>query len=306
MSLSFNNVGININETKIQVVELNNNGDEFKVENIDEEYFPELLNFDDKEGKIIDILQSSFNEILLRNEFKSNTVSLALPPIEFKVFQIPLEKRLSRQDKEKYLKWEFARLFPYASADNFVIKYFTAKEDSEKNSEEICAFAVKGNLLRALNKFFALNKMTLKYADHAHLAALNVLRAERFLNSNSTLNVYLGSKSLSIIFAHKCVPVSVKTIEFNNVAEIPERFKSVIEITESLGLNKYEFSDGFISGEAVSDTLLMQLKEDNDITLKKINPFSGIKVADRLKDSAFVTEKYNSFTAACGMALRLS
>ncbi len=52
MSLSFNNVGININETKIQVVELNNNGDEFRVENIDEEYFPELLNFDDKEGKI--------------------------------------------------------------------------------------------------------------------------------------------------------------------------------------------------------------------------------------------------------------
>ncbi len=305
MSLSFNNVGINLTETKIQVVEIINKGDKFFVENIDEEFFPEILNFEDREGKIIDILQASFNEILLRNKFQSTNVSITLPPKEFKVFQIPLEKRLSQQDKSKYLKWEFERLFPYASAENFILKYFTIKEDAEKNSHEICAFALREKILITLNKFFLRNNLILKRVDHANLATINVLKGSKSTNGTTSLNAYLGEKSLSLIFTKKFFPLFVKTIEFDSISEIPERLSSTMEATETFGLNKYDFMDGFIAGELISGSLLNQLKEKLDITLKKLNPFASLDMAEHLKSSPFFTEKYNSFASACGIALRL-
>ncbi len=305
MSLSFNNVGFNLSETKIQVVEIVNSGDQFFAENIDEEHFSEVLDFRAKEGKIIDILQASLNELLLRNKFKSSNVSVALPPKLFKVFQIPLEKRLAQQDVKKYLKWEFERLFPAYSSENFSIKFFTIKEEPEKNSKHISVFAVSRNILLALNKFFARNNFVLRHVDHAHIATLNILRASHTSNSQTVLNAYLGENSISLLFTKENFPLLARAFEFDSVSEIPEILKSIFDSLETFGLNKYDFLDGFISGEFVSESLLKQLKEELDVTLKKLNPFSTLNVAEHLKASSFFNEKYNSLTAACGIALRL-
>ena len=53
MSLSFNDVGINLSGAKIQVVEVANEGDKFYINRIDEEFFSELLDFNFKEAKIM-------------------------------------------------------------------------------------------------------------------------------------------------------------------------------------------------------------------------------------------------------------
>ena len=86
MSLSFNNVGINLSGAKIQVVEVANEGDKFYINRVDEEFFSELLDFNFKEAKIIEILQQAFNEILLRGEFLGKNVTVALPPEIFKTY----------------------------------------------------------------------------------------------------------------------------------------------------------------------------------------------------------------------------
>ncbi len=304
MPTAFNTLGINLNETKIQIVEILNEGNKFFAENIDEEYFEEVLNFNEKEGKIIELLQSAFNEILLRTKLKSEKVFVALPPKVFKVFQIPLEKRLSQQDKNKYLVWEFKQLFPYLTHENYVLKYFPVNTNNLSNSNDVCVFALNKNLPKALEKFLTRNNLFLKSVDNAHIASLNILQGTPW-NNSTQLNVYVGEKFLSLIFMRENSILLIKTIEYENVSEIPSKIEEALKVTELFGLNRYDFSEGFISGELTPETLLTRLKEELDITLKKLNPFSSLQVREGLQNSPFVTEKYNSLTSACGIALRL-
>jgi len=61
MALYHNHVGLHISKSKLQLVEVINKNNNFILGNVDEEYFPEFLSFEDRESKIISILQSAFD-----------------------------------------------------------------------------------------------------------------------------------------------------------------------------------------------------------------------------------------------------
>ena len=111
MSVITNQLGLNITEEKLQLVELNYTGNSCYLENIDEEYFEELISSETKEAKFIYILQNAFNEIILRNPINANKVSVSLPLSFFNTFEIPAEQNLTGSDFDEYLEWEFQNYF---------------------------------------------------------------------------------------------------------------------------------------------------------------------------------------------------
>jgi len=305
MSLSFNNVGINLSGAKIQVVEVANEGDKFYINRIDEEFFSELLDFNFKEAKIIEILQQAFNEILLRGEFLGKNVTVALPPEIFKIFNIPSDARLSQADFLSQLKWEFSKLFPYENADDFLLRSLKLRENSENKSVELSVLALKREIIKTLAKFFSINNLNIIAIDCAPLAALNVFRTSAANVPDSFLAVFLSSKSLSGIFVKDRKPIFINTLPLKNIGEAKIRLNSIFESASSVGLNKSDYLQGFIFGEGVSNTLLSTLNEALETSLVAVNPFSFLPVAEHVNSSPLYTEKYNSFTAACGIALRL-
>jgi Tfp pilus assembly PilM family ATPase len=112
MSLYKNHAGFQISNSKLRLVEVCNKGDIFSLENVDEEFFFDFLNFNDKETKLISILQNAFNEITLRNQLTSNIVSFTLPSNLFTILDIPYDDALTKKDLQEHINWELSLLMP--------------------------------------------------------------------------------------------------------------------------------------------------------------------------------------------------
>jgi Tfp pilus assembly PilM family ATPase len=107
-----NHAGFNITSSKIQLVEINYKESGYILQNIDEVYFDERLKLsEDKETKVLSVLQAAFNEILLRNQLKSKTASFTLPPEIFYNIQIPYDNTLLSQDLMMILNGSFQFYF---------------------------------------------------------------------------------------------------------------------------------------------------------------------------------------------------
>lgn len=305
MSLSFKNAGINITSEKLQIIEVLGENEKFVVENIDEEFFGEILNFNDKEPKIINILQNAFDEINLRHKLIAADVSFTLPPNKFKIFEIPFEVSLTKKDLRRHIRWEFNQLFPGEEENAFLIREIKIVNNNLRTDPMLIIVAVRKNYLQILHKFSLRNKLNLRFIDHAHLAASNVLRGIKKKDSEVNFSLYISDKSFSVVLLDDNYPIYFKNYSVDNILQVIEKLKTAVEVIEKLGIPMSTEKRGYIAGDNITDTFLQQIKEELDITFIKINPFSVIKVKHELEESELYALKYNAFTAALGISLRL-
>jgi Tfp pilus assembly PilM family ATPase len=122
MSPKNNRIGLSIFEDRINLVEIIKEDQDYCVKNVDEEFFEEIISEKTKEAKYIHILQNAFNEILLRKSLTSQLLSVGLSPSNFKIFQIPTDKNLTKNDLKEYIKWEITKLFPTFGEDYFTFQ----------------------------------------------------------------------------------------------------------------------------------------------------------------------------------------
>src|SRR3989337_2859291 len=119
-----NHAGFTLSGSKLQVVEITNQDEQFFLENVDEAYFNEPLNFEkDKETQISALLQGAFNELIIRKALKSNSVSFTLPFELFYTAQLPYDNTLLHQDIIDEFRWELSVLYPFAQVKDLVIQY---------------------------------------------------------------------------------------------------------------------------------------------------------------------------------------
>ena len=196
MSFFKNHAGFNITGAKLQLVEVDYKESDshagFFLENVDEEFFTEFWDLSFTETKIINILQNAFNEIILRKPLQTNFISFSLPNNFFKIFQLPVDSKITDLDLREHLKWELTVLYPDCDPENFIIRHTENIDFTNKKIKQAVVFAALKKYLKIVHKFSVRNNLVLKYADNAHVTA------DTFLQSKSAVSILLDEKIFSL------------------------------------------------------------------------------------------------------------
>ncbi len=301
----FNNLGINLSTTKIQVVETLNEGDKFRVENIDEEHFENLISFDEKEARLVDVLQSAFNEILLRKTPLAKNVAVALPAGLFKVFQTPFDSRLLREELRQQQKWEFEKLVPYENAEDFILREIQVEKFPLLDYGELCTIALKRKFLIALHRFFARNKFKLNIVDHSQLALIPIFKIF-YPDEKLILSIQISDLNFSAMLLNRGKPLIFKSFKIEDVSQFGSKINLMMKEISNRGIDAAKIQKAFLSGDGISDSILSKINDEFTFQPVKMNPFNNINFNESLKESKYFSERYFSFASAFGISLRLA
>lgn len=303
MDVFANQLGINITEEKLQLVEIAYKENIFVLENVEEEFFEEALTFETKETKFIHILQNAYNEITLRNSINTDKVSISLPLNFFKVFELPLDQNLKDNDLTEYIEWEFSQLFPALVKDDFSFQpYIIDKKESPSISKAI-VYAISKPVLKVLHKFSVRNNLQLMSVDNAHLAATSFLQISN--NSENQLSIFLDSRKVSIALLNGRQLLHYKQKEYKGILDIPKTVKHLYDEIVSRDLVSSAINNFFVSGNTVSQELINSLEMELNLTAKSITPFNQISVPQNFTNDKYLNGNSTKFSSAAGMAIRL-
>lgn len=300
-----NHAGINLTETKLQLVEIGSKDDSFCLENIDQTIHQENLTPALSEEKIIAIIQESFGRIIKRKKLASKSISFALPNNFFKIFEVPYEDSLVKKDLHEHFKWELSILFPECGKDNYYIQHIQVDKSSLRKEKNAIVFAIDKNLITSINKFCVLNKYELKYIDNVHLASNAFLFVDKRRSGNElALSVYIDSKYSSISAMEGVNPFFFKVLNPVSANIFDDLAAAVNKISE-FNISIKDFKKIFLYGQDLTEDFENKLKTFFGPELKRVNPFEHLKAEGNVIDNPLYKIKYNSFAAATGIAIRI-
>jgi Tfp pilus assembly PilM family ATPase len=299
-----NHTGISLSESKLQLVEIGYKDDSFILENVDQTIHHEGLTPTLKEEKIISIIQESFNKLIRKRPLASKSISFALPNNFFKIFEVPYDDSLVKKDLYEHLRWEISILFPESDKDNFHIQLIHVDKCTVRNEKNVIVFAIDKNLITAINKFCIQNRFDLKYIDNVHLASNAFLFVDKPQKTNEiSLSLYIDSKYSSISALEGANPFYFKVLnpDSNILEEITEAMRKMEEFNLSLN----DFKKILLYGQDLTSEFENKLENYFGSILKRINPFEHLKIEESLLNNPLYKMKFNSFTAAAGIAIRI-
>lgn len=308
MSVIENQAGFTLSDSKLQLVEVVHNGEQFILENVNEAYFNDNINLlSNKDTKINALLQGAFDELQIEQPLKTSSVSFTLPYEAFNFMQIPYDTTLLYQDLVEEFRWEFSVLYPYLSTKNLVIRYFEVEKNFLLDKNTALVFAIQRKYLQMINQFCQRNNLKLKFVDNIHLAAERALSVSNaIVYKGLTVSVYFNSRFLSILFAFNGKPVHFKVIPLLDAGEIPDHLRKEISQSGFLNINRSLVEAAFISGAEISGTIVHRLSEIVGLEFILFNPFDKIKPNPNLYSNKFYLEKFNAFAPSAGIAFRAS
>ncbi|MBU0560784.1 MAG: hypothetical protein KJ799_07060 [Bacteroidetes bacterium] len=306
MSYNQSHAGIYISKTKLQVVEVVLNENVYRVEYVDEEYFSEFLDFSFKETKFISLIQSAYNEVVLRHPIKAANVSIALPNSLFKVFQVPIDASLAKVDLVNHLRWELSVLFPADRGEEYSIRNYQVIDDKQPGSAFAIVVAVYTKYLNLIHKFCERNNLRLKFIDNEHAAAGNLAFLNKQKDFNDfNLSLLLDGSNYSILCNKGKAPVYFRLNSYKNPQGLIKEIDfDLARLSKQLNTNMLAVESSVI-GNDLTEGLLEKVRENTGLKLYKINPFEFIEINEKLRSSSLVVNKFNSFSSAAGMAFRM-
>ena len=306
MALFQNHAGFNLFGSKLQLVEVNYKTKNFCLENIDEEYFSEFLDLSIKETKFISVLQNAFDEIILRKPLNTNYVSFSLPHEFFRIAEIPYDATLIGEDLIDHLKWEISLLYPDYEARDYIVQYIDTKSGDNGTAKQAIVIAAIKKYLKIIHKFCVRNNLILKFIDNSHIASNSVIWLDNPASNNDYyVNIMLGRLNLSVILLKDNLPVYFKIKHLQSAADVIPKLLYEMGNLKDKKITLNSVKKVYISGDHISDNIIHRLEKALNISLIKYNPFNYIEANPALHENEFYTDKFNSFTSAAGIALRL-
>lgn len=307
MSVFENNLGISVAASKLQITEVAFTDDKFIVESVDEEYFEDFIDFDDKETKIISVLQRAFNEINLRKPLKSSNVSFTLPHDFFYILRIPFDKTLINADQINHLKWEFSVCYPHINVDDLLIQKIETLQSEFIPQDSIIAFGLNRKRLKILTSFCSQNKLKLKFVDNSHFSSdICVSLNENIGEGEIIMTLFIGDLYLSIEFLRGSTPFYFKAAPLNHAGEIIPAIKNEFIPRADLNINPKSVSRIYAYGEDLSSSILEQLRSALNMRIIRVDPFEKVYYNPDLNDSKLFVEKKHNFTFSAGAAYRMA
>jgi len=306
MSKSENFAGFNLTSSKLQVVEIAVVDNQVELVNVDEAFLNEEINFEnDKISKIGALLQSAYEELQLNSNLNPKFVSFCLPIELFSIVQLPLDERLSYQEAIEDFRFQFSILFPYKS--NLTIKYYSVEPNALNKDLSAVVFGVENSFLELIDNFAKNNGLKLIFVDNAHTASnLSLINSNSALCKGYYISIYIQKKIISYNLSFNQKILRMKSFTYNRIGDLPELLNSEFEQEIFSKINSESLSASFISGDEISPNLVSLLRKSLNIDFILFNPFDKLKTRSELFENKLFLKKYNSFSSALGIALRLN
>lgn len=300
-----NHTGINITETKLQIVEISYKDDSFYLENVDQAIHLESISPQLTEEKFIGILQESLNRATKKKPISSARVSFALPNNFFKIFEIPYDDSLVKRDLNDHFRWELSVLYPQCSNHEFYIQHIEIDKSRVRQEKKAIVLAIEKSLVKMINNFCLRNNLELKYVDNVHLASNAFLYLDKtFTNDGLAISLYVDQNYSSIAAIDRSSPFYFKIFNSNPQSLFDDLTKS-IRTLEDFNLSLKDFNRILLYGQDLTDEFENKLKNFFGVSLKKTNPFEHLKAEQSVLENHFYKYKFNSFSAAAGIAIRI-
>ncbi len=298
--------GLNITGSKIQLVEIMNRGDQYTVENIDEAFFTESINFEsDKEPKISSLLQGAFSELAIKKSLQSGTVSFTLPFELFYIMQIPYDNTLLHPDLMQEFRFQLSILYPFIPVKDIAVQYIEVEKGNHSEFNTAVIIGLQRKYLLLLDKFCRQNSLRLKFVDNIHIASERALSVSQpTAEQDLVLSVYFNNKYLSVIYSSFGKLIYFKVIPVNDAAEIPTYLERETKPGGWLKVEKELIRSAYLCGEDISPSLAESLRKVLKIDFIQFNPFVNLQPGSGIFANRNYTNRANSFSPAAGIAIR--
>ncbi len=164
-------------------------------------------------------------------------------------------------------------------------------------------FAIAKDSLKRIHKFCVRNSLSLQYIDNAHIASTAFLQMNNY--SSNQLSLFIENDLISFIFFVKGNLTFFKSKKYSNLNEIPFELNSIVEEIKERELTKENIDELFIAGNFTSKELINNIESSTNLKVQLVNPFDSIDIESGLAEKTYVTEQFNKFTSAAGIAFRL-
>jgi len=299
-------VGINLTASKLQFVEIEKESDQLKVFNLGQTFISPPIVYNVKDEAVIQQqLQTSFDELKIRNPISSNNASFTLPPELFITIQLPYEANLTQKEIREEFNWEISQLFPFISVEELAIKFYELDGSFLPGKNNALVVALNKSFLMLIKNFCLKNNLTPKLVDNASITANNFIN--NYLendNKSATINIFNSKNSITFFINISSKPAYVKIFpkqdDYINklIGEISrDNFRNVVNNS---------FKSAILSGEELDGELLAEIGRGTELVFEKFNPFEVVKFRSELRKDEITSDQFSSFTSAIGIASRFS
>lgn len=300
--------GLNVSNSKLQVVEVVNKSESVYLENIGEAVFPNPINFesDDEENTLLK-LQSAYDELKSKTPVKSKTLSFSLPLGLFYICQLPYDNTLLHRDIVEEFKWEFSVLYPFLKTDELIFQYIDVEKNMVFTKNTSLVYAIERRLIKIFHRFCEQNNHNLGYIDNVHLSSERALTlSNSFVKDGLRLSTFITGDTLSVILSIDGKIISQRVFKLKNEDEINKIIEGEISPTQTKKIRKALIQSAYITGENISDTIVNNLSEKTGMNFILFNPFDRLTANEKISESIFYNQQYNSFSSAAGIAYRMA
>jgi len=299
-------VGINLTASKLQFVEIEKERDQLKVFNLGQTFISPPIVYNVKDEAVIQQqLQTSFDELKIRNPISSNNASFTLPPELFITIQLPYEANLTQKEIREEFNWEISQLFPFISVEELAIKFYELDGSFLPGKNNALVVALNKSFLMLIKNFCLKNNLTPKLVDNASITANNFIN--NYLendNKSAMINIFNSKNSITFFINISSKPAYVKIFpkqdDYINklIGEISrDNFRDVVNNS---------FKSAILSGEELDGELLAEIGRGTELVFEKFNPFEVVKFRPELRKDEITSDQFSSFTSAIGIASRFS
>lgn len=299
-------VGINLTASKLQFVEIEKESDQLKVLNLGQTFISPPIVYDVQDDTLIQQqLQTSFDELKIRNPISSNNASFTLPPELFITIQLPYEANLTQKEIREEFNWEISQLFPFISVEELAIKFYELDGSFLPGKNNALVVALNKNFLVLIKNFCLKNNLTPKLVDNASITANSFIN--NYLESNkksAMINIFNSKNSITLFINISSKPAYVKV--FPKQADYINKLIREISRDNFREVLNNSFKSAILSGEELDGDLLAEIGRGTELVFEKFNPFEVIKFEPELRNDEITSDQFSSFTSAIGIASRFS
>lgn len=298
---------VNITASRLQFIELDKISNQIFITNIGQTFLSPSINFDDPiEEIILPQIQNAFDEIKIRNGFKSKLVSFTLPPELFFTIQLPYEANLSQKEIREEFNWEISQLFPFIPVDDLAMKFYELDNEFLPGKNSALVVALPKKFLVLIKSFCSINGLQPRLVDNASISANSFINSVLNGNKDSiSLNLYNSKNSVSLFINNSFKPAFIKVFNKNNGEVVNSLINELRNNRFKKVFNQYP-TVASISGEEMDSDFSKQMEYELRINFKAFNPFDFIRFKTGDASLEIPQDYYSSFTPAAGAALRFN